>query len=48
MKPNDRYQWIVSYLKDNPHPSNSVDVLDQHFVDAYTEACKPGVCLVMF
>ena len=47
MKPNERYQWIVDYLSDNPHPGNSVDVLDRHFVDAYTEACKPRVCLVM-
>jgi hypothetical protein len=53
MTPEQRYAWIVEYIKErspgSPNTaSHSVNVVDRYFVDAYVDACKPSMVLVMF
>lgn len=38
MKPEDRYQWIVNYLRGEGDGKGVVDICDCVFVEAYIEA----------
>lgn len=39
MKPADRFEWILAYLRAR-HPLSSVNVLDRYFSDAYIRATE--------
>lgn len=45
MKPAQRHDWIMTYIKNDR--SGYVDVLNRNFVDDYEIACRPKIVHVM-
>lgn len=46
MTPQDRYQWIEAWMRQEPLARASVDVLDSEFVYAYAEATNARMALM--